>query len=165
MHSTGLKTNDINNNNINIFLQLKCEELLKIPLLVFANKNDLPEAANQEDIIYALGLNELKDRPWFLKECCAITTKGVTDGLDFIASQMKIKNKVNNDHNNSNKTKEAPNSGNKSIDMKSDNQSNDIKSNNQSFDMNNSDNKIIDMNNSIDLVITENSVRSLEIES
>jgi ADP-ribosylation factor-like protein 8 len=40
--------------------------LAGIPLLVLGNKNDLPEAANVDEIIAALGLKELQGR----EVCC-----------------------------------------------------------------------------------------------
>jgi ADP-ribosylation factor protein 1 len=45
-----------------------------VPLLVFANKQDLPTAMTANAIPCALGLNQLK-RPWYLQPCSAVGDK------------------------------------------------------------------------------------------
>lgn len=47
---------------------LKEEELTGVPLLIFANKEDLPNAASQDEIAAIFRLYEL-DRPWEVISC------------------------------------------------------------------------------------------------
>ena len=62
---------------------LEEEELCGVPLLVLANKQDLPSAANEAQISDALGLTSLRDRPWSIYKTSAISGEGLTEGLDW----------------------------------------------------------------------------------
>lgn len=60
------------------------DELKGVPLLVFANKQDLPEAMKADDVSKELGLaGGEKDRPWSLQGSCATTGAGLDDGLSW----------------------------------------------------------------------------------
>lgn len=43
------------------------EELSESILLVFANKQDLPEARSVQDVAEELGLQELQNRVWYIQ--------------------------------------------------------------------------------------------------
>lgn len=45
-------------------LMLQEEELQKVPVLVLANKQDLPNALNDQEICNGLGLTNIKNRSW-----------------------------------------------------------------------------------------------------
>lgn len=64
-------------------------ELRGIPLLVLANKQDLPHAMGVSEITQKLGLAATKDRPWFVQATCATTGEGVYEGLDWFAHTVK----------------------------------------------------------------------------
>jgi len=59
------------------------EELLSepalsgVPLLVYANKQDLLHATPAADIATTLGLHALRDRPWQIQACSATAGEGV----------------------------------------------------------------------------------------
>lgn len=60
------------------------DELKGVPLLVFANKQDLPEAMKADDVSKELGLaGGEKDRPWSLQGSCATTGEGLDEGLSW----------------------------------------------------------------------------------
>ena len=59
------------------------EELAKCKLLVFANKQDLPNAMDEVQIGKAIGLDELRDRQWSIWRCCAKDGTGLQEGLDW----------------------------------------------------------------------------------
>ena len=65
------------------------EELRNAVLLVFANKQDLPNAASSSDIVGALGLPELRGREWYIMSCCATNGTGLYEGLDWLADKLK----------------------------------------------------------------------------
>ncbi|ETO03702.1 ADP-ribosylation factor [Reticulomyxa filosa] len=65
------------------------EELANIPLLVFANKQDLPGAMPVNEIQERLGLNKIKNRKWYIQSCCATSGDGLFEGLDWIAATLK----------------------------------------------------------------------------
>lgn len=74
---------------------LNVDELKGLPLLVFANKCDLPNAMGADDIANRLRLNDVTDRAWFVQPSSALTGHGLNEGLDFICKQVKIKHKKN----------------------------------------------------------------------
>jgi len=62
------------------------EELLNSTLLIFANKQDLPNAMNARDITQELGLASLtKNRNWHIQLCCAVTGNGLYEGLEWLS--------------------------------------------------------------------------------
>ncbi len=65
------------------------DELRNAVLLVFANKQDLPQAMSATDVTEKLGLHSLRQRTWFLQGCCATTAQGLHEGLDWLASNIK----------------------------------------------------------------------------
>ncbi|EPQ02806.1 ADP-ribosylation factor 1 [Myotis brandtii] len=67
-------------------------EFTDIVLLVFANKQDLPNAMNAAEITDKLGLNSLHHRNWYLQATSAITGAGLYEGLDWLANQFQNQN-------------------------------------------------------------------------
>lgn len=65
------------------------EELRNAVLLVFANKQDLPNAASTAEIVNALGLPELRSHQWYIMSCCATNGAGLHEGLDWLAGKLK----------------------------------------------------------------------------
>lgn len=55
-----------------------------VPLLVYANKQDLEGARSTREMSEALNLGELRDRRWKINACSAINGAGVTDGIDWL---------------------------------------------------------------------------------
>jgi ADP-ribosylation factor-like protein 3 len=56
---------------------LEEEKLHGVPLLIFANKQDLLNAAKASDITDGLSLHQIRDRPWQIQGCSAYTKEGV----------------------------------------------------------------------------------------
>ena len=52
------------------------DSLKNVPLLVFANKQDLQFALEAEEIMNSLTLMEIKDRTWTIQACSAVTKDG-----------------------------------------------------------------------------------------
>eukprot|EP00817_Percolomonadidae_sp_ATCC50343_P006287 CAMPEP_0117432798 /NCGR_PEP_ID=MMETSP0758-20121206/12232_1 /TAXON_ID=63605 /ORGANISM="Percolomonas cosmopolitus, Strain AE-1 (ATCC 50343)" /LENGTH=161 /DNA_ID=CAMNT_0005222967 /DNA_START=72 /DNA_END=557 /DNA_ORIENTATION=+ len=62
--------------------------LEKATLLVYANKQDLPNAMSANDIVKGLGLGKYKHRDWFVQPCIAPSGSGVFDGLDWLGDHL-----------------------------------------------------------------------------
>lgn len=56
---------------------LEEDKLKNVPLLVYANKQDLYHAASASEIAEGLGLHRIKDRPWQIQACSASGGEGV----------------------------------------------------------------------------------------
>jgi len=66
-------------------------ELKDCALLVFANKQDLPNAKTASAVQDALELRGLTGRNWFIQGCCATTGQGLHEGLDWLSQQLRGK--------------------------------------------------------------------------
>lgn len=58
-----------------------CKELQNVPALIFANKQDLPNAMNAYEIVEKLELFKVRDRQWHLQATCALTGEGLEEGI------------------------------------------------------------------------------------
>lgn len=56
---------------------MQCDKLMRVPLLVFANKQDLMNSASPQDIAEGLNLQGIKDRTWQIQGCSALTGEGL----------------------------------------------------------------------------------------
>lgn len=56
------------------------DELRDALLLVFANKQDLPNAMNAAEITDKLGLHSLSRRSWYIQATCATSGDGLYEG-------------------------------------------------------------------------------------
>lgn len=64
-------------------------ELRDVKVLVFANKQDLPQAMNVAQVSETLGLTAMRGRPWFVQGCCGTTGEGLLEGLDWLATTLR----------------------------------------------------------------------------
>ena len=64
------------------------DELRDAALLVFANKQDLPNAMNAAEITDRLGLHSLRQRHWYIQSACATSGEGLYEGLDWLSSNI-----------------------------------------------------------------------------
>jgi ADP-ribosylation factor protein 1 len=65
------------------------DELREAVLLIFANKQDLPNAMNAAEITDKLGLHALRQRNWYIQSTCATSGDGLYEGLDWLSNQLK----------------------------------------------------------------------------
>lgn len=68
------------------------DELRDAVLLVFANKQDLPNAMNAAEVTDKLGLHHIRNRGWYIQATCATSGDGLYEGLDWLSNELK-KNK------------------------------------------------------------------------
>jgi ADP-ribosylation factor protein 1 len=65
------------------------DELRDAILLVFANKQDLPNAMNAAEITDKLGLHSLRQRAWYIQSTCATSGDGLYEGLVWLATTLR----------------------------------------------------------------------------
>lgn len=65
------------------------DEIRNAVLLVFANKQDLPEAMSAAEITEKLGLHSIRQRPWFIQATCATSGEGLYEGLEWLSNSLK----------------------------------------------------------------------------
>ena len=65
------------------------DELRDAVLLLFANKQDLPNAMNAAEITDKLGLHSLRHRNWYIQATCATSGDGLYEGLDWLSNQLR----------------------------------------------------------------------------
>lgn len=66
------------------------DQLRDTILLVFANKQDMPNAMSVSELTSKLGLHELpRSRDWHIQASCATTGEGLYEGLDWVSSHLK----------------------------------------------------------------------------
>ncbi|KAK4467372.1 hypothetical protein MN116_008857 [Schistosoma mekongi] len=68
------------------------DELRDAVLLVFANKQDLPQALTAAEIIDKLKLHSLHNRKWYIQATCATSGLGLYEGLDWLSQAISRKN-------------------------------------------------------------------------
>jgi len=71
---------------------LQEEKLSAVPLLVFANKQDLMTAVPADEIASELKLEEVNDREWNIQSCSAKDGTGLQEGMEWMVSQVQGKN-------------------------------------------------------------------------
>merc|ERR1712167_554325 len=70
---------------------LEEDKLGGIPVLIFGNKQDLISAVPQEEIVEAMQMMEIKDRPWQIQPCSAKTGVNLQDGMEWVVGQINGK--------------------------------------------------------------------------
>lgn len=67
---------------------LQEDELRDAVLLVFANKQDLPNAMTAAEITEKLSLNTFRGRSWYIQGTCATQGTGLYEGLDWLSNEL-----------------------------------------------------------------------------
>jgi len=67
---------------------LKEDELRDCLVLVFANKQDLPNALSVTEVTTKLGLNNLRGRKWYVQAATATQGTGLYEGLDWLSTEL-----------------------------------------------------------------------------
>ncbi|CAF3360460.1 unnamed protein product [Rotaria socialis] len=75
---------------------LSSYDMSRIPIVIIANKQDLPNAMKPADIIQKLGVNELRAKnKWFLQPACAVTGEGLLEAMIEMSNLVKQHRKEN----------------------------------------------------------------------
>ncbi|KAL5008247.1 hypothetical protein ScPMuIL_013828 [Solemya velum] len=72
-----------------LFGMLESDELRGVPVVVLANKQDLPKNLKPSEVADQLELHKLRDRKWFVQGTCAINGDGVFDGMNELSKMVK----------------------------------------------------------------------------
>ena len=71
-----------------------------VPLLVIANKQDLPAARNPADLEKILALSDLRQNLWHLEAVCAVTGEGLDLAIErlheLIVKRKKMSKRARN---------------------------------------------------------------------
>lgn len=70
-------------------LILQEEKMNGVPLMVFANKQDLVGSATGDEIADLLNLCAVRDRPWQIQSCSAKRGDGLAEGMEWVMKQVK----------------------------------------------------------------------------
>ncbi len=68
----------------NVVPQPRARAAQGVPLLVLANKQDVPGAASAVDVATALGLSEVKSRAYTIRACSALRNEGVQESMSWL---------------------------------------------------------------------------------
>ncbi len=74
-----------------LFRLLKEDELRNCVLLVYANKQDLPNVMTTTELTDKLGLLLLRNRNWYIQSTSAVKGAGLFEGLEWLGNQIKNK--------------------------------------------------------------------------
>ena len=70
---------------------LQEEQLKNVPLLVFANKQDLEMALEAPEVMEILELNNISDRGWNIQACSAVSQQGLNEGMEWLIQTINTK--------------------------------------------------------------------------
>lgn len=65
------------------------EKMSGVPLIVFANKQDLVGAMSADEIADELNLTSIRDRPWQIQACSAKQGTGLTEGMEWLMKMLR----------------------------------------------------------------------------
>ncbi|XP_060588179.1 ADP-ribosylation factor 3-like [Ruditapes philippinarum] len=68
---------------------LDTPEMRNVPLVVVANKQDLPGAADSSRIAKYLGLHQMVSRRWVIHDACATNGHGIGESMESLAKIVK----------------------------------------------------------------------------
>ncbi|XP_041500036.1 ADP-ribosylation factor-like protein 5C [Microtus oregoni] len=70
-----------------LYKMLAHEALQDALVLIFANKQDVKDSMSPAEISQFLMLSAIKEHPWHIQGCCALTGEGLPAGLQWMQSQ------------------------------------------------------------------------------
>ncbi|KAI4533517.1 hypothetical protein MG293_016536 [Ovis ammon polii] len=70
-----------------LYKMLAHEALRDASILIFANKQDMKDSMTIVELSQLLTLSAIKDHPWHIQGCCALTGEGLPAGLQWMQSQ------------------------------------------------------------------------------
>lgn len=77
----------IKESNTELKLLIDDPLLSKVPILVFANKQDLL-GLQVDEIVDHLELNNINDRKWSIFACSALKGEGISEGIKWLITSM-----------------------------------------------------------------------------
>ena len=68
---------------------LESDEMAGVPLVILANKQDLPQAASPADLSVKLGLDKVRNRKWHIHGTSALSGEGVYEAMCELSKLVK----------------------------------------------------------------------------
>jgi ADP-ribosylation factor 1/2 len=70
---------------------LEADEMRDAALLVYANKQDLPDAMTPSEIADKLGLHKMRGREWYIQGTNAVSGDGLYEGMDWLVNTVNAR--------------------------------------------------------------------------
>ncbi|GCC20969.1 ADP-ribosylation factor-like protein 5B [Chiloscyllium punctatum] len=74
-----------------LYRMLAHEDLRNAAVLIFANKQDKKCCMSAIEISKFLKLSTIKDHPWHIQACCALTGEGLCQGLEWMTTTVGVR--------------------------------------------------------------------------
>ena len=68
---------------------LDSDEMAGVPLVILANKQDLPQAVSPADLAGSLGLDKVRNRKWHIQGTSALSGEGVFQAMQELSTLVK----------------------------------------------------------------------------
>ncbi|TNJ26720.1 ADP-ribosylation factor like protein 2a [Giardia muris] len=73
---------------LELSLAVEDARLAGVPVLIYANKQDLATALSPSELCDKVGLWALRDRVWHIQGCSALTGEGLEEGIKWVLSKV-----------------------------------------------------------------------------
>ena len=64
------------------------ENMCNVPVVIIANKQDLPNAISCEELVIKMGLNKINNK-WHIQGACAVTGEGIFEAMQKMAQMVR----------------------------------------------------------------------------
>ena len=68
---------------------LDSDEMAGVPLVILANKQDLPQATSPADLSVKLGIDKVRNRKWHIQGTSALSGEGVLEAMQQLSTLVK----------------------------------------------------------------------------
>ncbi|XP_061181639.1 uncharacterized protein LOC133190172 [Saccostrea echinata] len=72
-----------------LFGILQCEEMRGVPVVIIANKQDLPNALSPSEVAEMMCLHKLTSRKWYIQSACATTGEGIYESMRELSTMVQ----------------------------------------------------------------------------
>ncbi|XP_061181638.1 uncharacterized protein LOC133190171 [Saccostrea echinata] len=79
----------MNESREELFRILQTDEMRGVPVMVIANKQDLPNVLSTAEVAERMCLHKLTSRKWFIQSACATTGEGIYDSMQELSTMVK----------------------------------------------------------------------------
>ncbi|XP_062994840.1 uncharacterized protein LOC134407033 [Elgaria multicarinata webbii] len=73
---------------------LDARDLQGVPLVLLANKQDLPGAWAPLEVAEKMGLRKLPGHQWHVQGCCAVSGEGIPEAMEKLSEMVKLHRKA-----------------------------------------------------------------------
>ena len=72
-----------------LFWIMDSDEMKDVPMVILANKQDLPNAAPPSEIASRLGLHQIRTHQWYIQGTCAVNGDGLLEAMSELGKMVK----------------------------------------------------------------------------